>query len=303
MRRIVGVAAIAAGLFLVAVPIATDLFDRTRGAERTFEAMHDLICSPSRALPLPAATSARSPQPARSSNGELIPGLAGRLDVTPEQFKALIARRYPDVATASERIPGYLMFVGPTIDALDENREEFEARRVAARGRAADHLGAVAVRDPRRAGRRGGRPRCCACRARARSRWSRCSGQPPSPCRSSSGTPSKASDARAVGDIARGGLSQQGADTAEEIVDRAREDGPAGARRDGAGHRAPARCDAVGSGGRARRATTPPSRCCWRDGRRSPRARRARSSQPRSRPWSTTSHRPTRRRCSSCRGW
>ena len=66
MRRIVGVAAIAAGLFLVAVPIATDLFDRTRGAERTFEAMHD-SSSPSRALPLPAATSARSPQPARSS--------------------------------------------------------------------------------------------------------------------------------------------------------------------------------------------------------------------------------------------
>ena len=135
----------------------------------------------------------------------------------PEQFKAQIAKEYPDVATASERIPGYLMFVGPTIDALDQNREEFEAgeslpgaslpitsapwlflllgglvvgagvlvlREPGPRGlTAVAVLGAVAIAVPL-----------------------------------ALGVPSKAQDARTVGDIARGGLSQQGADKAEEIV-------------------------------------------------------------------------------------
>ena len=50
MRRIAGLAAIATGLFLIAVPFATDLFDRTLGAERTFAAMHDFVSEPGIAL-------------------------------------------------------------------------------------------------------------------------------------------------------------------------------------------------------------------------------------------------------------
>ena len=215
MRRLVGIAAIAAGLFLFAVPFATDLFDRTRGADRTFEAMHDFVSEPG--IALARRNFGTVSAAGEELNGELIPGLARRLDVTPDEFKEQIGREYPDIATASERIPGYLMFVGPTIDALDENREKFEAgeslpgaalpitsapwlflvlgglfagagvltlRTPGSRGLAVVAvLGAAAVILPL-----------------------------------ALSIPSKAQDARDVGDIARGGLSQEGADTAEEIV-------------------------------------------------------------------------------------
>ena len=215
MRRIAGLAAVATGLFLFAVPFATDLFDRTRGADRTFAAMHDFVSEPGIALARRnfGTVSAAGGQ----LNGELIPGLARRLGVTPERFKAQIAKEYPDVATASERIPGYLMFVGPTIDALDENREEFEAGEslpgaslpitsapwlFLILGTLVVGAGVVVLRVPG--------PRGLTAVAVL--------GVAAIALPLALGIPSKARDARDVGDIARGGLSQQGADTAEEIV-------------------------------------------------------------------------------------
>jgi len=215
MRRIARLAAVAIGLFLLAVPFATDLFDRTRGADRTFEAMHDFVSEPGIAVARRnfGTVSAGGAE----FNGKLLPGLARQLDVSPARLKAQLVSDYPDVAKGSENIPGYLEFVGPTIDALDDNREEFEAaeslpgaslpitsapwlflvlggltvgagvlvlRMPGTRGLAAVAvLGAVAIAVPL-----------------------------------AMSVPSKASDARDLGDIARGGLSQQGADKAEEIV-------------------------------------------------------------------------------------
>jgi hypothetical protein len=215
MRRFVGAATIAVGLFLIAVPFATDLFDRTRGADRTFDAMHDFVSEPGIALARRNfGTVAAAGQ---ELNGELIPGLGRRLDVTPERFKAQIGRDYPDVATASERIPGYLMFVGPTIDALDEGRDEFEAGEALpgaalpitsapwlflVLGGLVAGAGVLVLRTPGKTGLTAVAVLGAAAVAL--------------PLALS--IPSKASDARAVGDIARGGLSQQGADTAEEIV-------------------------------------------------------------------------------------
>jgi len=215
MRRIVGVAAIAAGLFLIAVPFATDLFDRTRGAEHTFDAMHDFVSEPG--IAVARRNFGTVAAAGRELNGELIPGLARRLDVTPERFKAQIAREYPDIATASERIPGYLMFVGPTIDALDENREEFEAGEslpgaglpitsapwlFLILGGLVAGAGVLVLRTPGRSGLTAVAVLGAAAVALPLAL----------------AIPSKASDARDLGDIARGGLSQQGADTAEEIV-------------------------------------------------------------------------------------
>jgi hypothetical protein len=215
MRRIVGVATIAVGLFLIAVPFATDLFDRTRGAERTFEAMHDFVSEPG--IALARRNFGTVSAAGRELNGELIPGLARRVGETPERFKAQITRDYPDVATASERIPGYLMFVGPTIDALDENRDEFEAGEslpgaglpitsapwlFLVLGGLVSGAGVLVLRGPARHGLAAvavlGVAAVVLPLALA--------------------IPSKASDARELGDIARGGLSQPGADTAEEIV-------------------------------------------------------------------------------------
>ena len=248
MRRFVGVATIAVGLFLIAVPFATDLFDRTRGAERTFEAMHDFVSEPGIEL---ARRNFGTVAPAgRELNGELIPGLARRLDVTPEQFKTQIAREYPDIATASERIPGYLMFVGPTIDALDENREEFEAGEslpgaalpitsapwlFLILGGLVTGAGVLVLRCRARAPRRGGRPR------RRRHRPAARAEHPVEGVRRAHRRRHRARRALPAGRRHRGGDR-----------DGARQDGPAGPWRDGARHRARARRDAVGRPGRAR---------------------------------------------------
>src|SRR3954447_26233508 len=124
MRKVVAVAAIVGGLFLVAVPFATDLFDRTRGAERTFDTMRGLVSEPG------IAVARRNFGTVKAGGdeflGEALPGLAHRLGTTPEGLTVQIKRDFPDVATGAERIPSYLAFVGPTVDALDANRARFE---------------------------------------------------------------------------------------------------------------------------------------------------------------------------------
>jgi hypothetical protein len=124
MRRVVAVAAIVAGLGLIAVPFATSLFDRTRGAERTFDAMRGTVSESG------IAVARRDFGVVTAAGDELlnvvVPALARRLDMTPQEFQALLASDFPKIARAAEKIPGYIAFVGPTIDALDANREEFE---------------------------------------------------------------------------------------------------------------------------------------------------------------------------------
>src|SRR3954451_21140651 len=124
MRRIVPIAAIVSGLFLVAVPFATDLFDRTRGAERTFDTMRELVSEPG------IAVARRNFGTVKAGGeqflGEAVPGLVHRLGTTPEALQAQLKTQFPDIATGAERIPQYLQFVGPTIDALDANRTRFE---------------------------------------------------------------------------------------------------------------------------------------------------------------------------------
>ncbi|HEV2813057.1 MAG TPA: hypothetical protein VGW10_07390, partial [Solirubrobacteraceae bacterium] len=124
MRRVVAVASIACGLALIAVPFATSLFERTRGAERTFDAMRETVSEP-------GIAQARRNFGVVSAAGaevrsELVPGLARRLGIGERDLLALLANDFPDIARGVERIPAYLEFVGPTIDALDANRDAFE---------------------------------------------------------------------------------------------------------------------------------------------------------------------------------
>jgi hypothetical protein len=213
MHRVVAIVSIACGLGLIAVPFATSLFDRTRGAERTFDAMRETVSEPG------IAVARRNFGVVRAGGTEFldkaVPRLAARLDMTPDEFQALLASDFPRVARGAQSIPGYLQFVGPTIDALDANRAEFDnadslpgaglpitsapwlilllgggfvaAGAVALRGGTLLPVGALAVAAVA--------------------------------VPLALGIPGKAQDARTVGDIARGGLSAQGAATAGEIVD------------------------------------------------------------------------------------
>src|SRR3954447_6241795 len=216
MRRIIAVVAIVGGLFLVAVPFATDLFDRTRGAERTFDTMRGLVSEPG------IAVARRNFGTVKAGGdeflGRAVPGLAHRLGVSPATLQAQIKRDFPDVAVGAERIPSYLRFVGPTVNALDANRGRFERADALPGlnlpltaapwmfillGAALVGAGAYGLRS---SGPRALVPVACV---------AACAVALPLAL----GIPGKAKDARAVGDIARGGLSAQGATKAQEIVD------------------------------------------------------------------------------------
>ena len=215
MRRFAAVVAMVAGLFFIVVPFATSLFDRTEGAEATFDAMRGFVSEPG------IYVAKRNYRTVKAGGEQFlnkaVPGLTRRLDLTPKEFNRLLERDFPRVARGAEAIPGYLEFVGPTIVALDTNRDKFESAdslpgaglpitatpwlflllgvllvgtgwfALVSRERSAlvpiAGLGILAVALPL-----------------------------------ALGNPGKARDARDIGDIARPGLSAEGAKTAEQIV-------------------------------------------------------------------------------------
>jgi hypothetical protein len=216
MRRAVGIVSILVGLALIVTPFATKMFERTRGAEVTFNAMRGLVSEEGIAI-------ARRNYGITKAGGEQFvneaePGLAKRLDLSSEEFQALLQRDFPRIARGAERLPTYLGFVGPTIVALDANRDEF--RNADALPGANLPLTAapwlILILGVLMVG-------AGVFALLVRGRWAL------APVVAVAtigvvvplalGIPSKARDARDVGDIARGGLSQKGADTAVEIVD------------------------------------------------------------------------------------
>jgi hypothetical protein len=216
MRRFVAVAAIVGGLLLVAVPFATDLFDRTGGAERTFDTMRGLVSEPGIAVARRNFGTVKAG--GEEFAGKAIPGLAHRLGTTPAALQAEIRRDFPDVATGAERLPQYLQFVGPTIDALDANRHSFQEADslpglnlpLTAAPWMFILLGAGLVGAGAYALRSGARHPLVPVAVLAAAAVA---------LPFALGIPAKARDARDVGDIARGGLSAAGAAKAQEIVD------------------------------------------------------------------------------------
>jgi hypothetical protein len=215
MRRIAAITAVVLGIGMLAVPFATDLWNRTDGAEVTFDAMRGLVSKD-------GIASARRDFGTVKDGGtqfltQVRPGLARQLGLNQAQFDALVAQRYPDIARGAQQIPGYLQFVGPTIDALDAKRPQFEnADKLpllglplsaspwlfVALGGLLVGTGALALVSARR--------------------WALIAmlgvGVAAVALPVAFGIPGKARDARDVGDVARGGLSQAGADKATEIV-------------------------------------------------------------------------------------
>lgn len=215
MRRIVAVVAIVIGIGMLAVPFTTKLWDRTDGAEVTFDAMRGFVSEDGIAL-------ARQNFGTVKAGGtqflqEVRPALAKQLGLSPAQFDRLVAQRYPDIARGAQSIPEYLQFVGPNIDALDAKRPEFEdadslpllGLPVSASPWLFVALGVLLVGSGAFALRTRSRVGVAAILA---------IGLAAVAMPLAFGIPDKARDARDVGDIARGGLSQPGADKAREIV-------------------------------------------------------------------------------------
>lgn len=215
MRRRIAVVAIVTGVGLAVTPFATSLFNRTSGTERTFDVMRPLVSPPG--LALAHRNFGIVDAGGRQFAGEVVPALAKRLGMSGPEFDRFVAAQFPDVAVGLREIPGYLTFVGPTIDALDANRTNFKHADalpglglpisaspwlILALGAAVTAAGVAMLRT----------------RGRAAPAALLGVGVLAVALPLAFSLPSRASDARAVGDVARAGLSQKGADTAERIV-------------------------------------------------------------------------------------
>jgi hypothetical protein len=215
MRRIVAIAAIAIGVGLLVVPVATHLWSRTDGAEVTFDTMRPLVSEEGIAL-------AHENFGIVQAGGtqfldEVKPATAKRFGVSATRLDAVLAEDYPAISKGGGAIPGYLQFVGPTIDSLDAGRDEFQA---------ADDLPGlglpITIVPWLFVGLGAGLLGAGALALVTSRRWPIVAilalglGAVVVPL--ALGIPGKARDARDIGDVARPGLSQQGADTAGEIV-------------------------------------------------------------------------------------
>lgn len=215
MRKVVAVAAIVIGVGMLIVPFATSLWSRTDGAEVTFDTMRPLVSEEGIAL-------AHKNFGTVEAGGtqfleEVKPATAKQFGVSDARLDAVLAQNYPAISKGAQAIPGYLEFVGPTIDSLDAGRDEFKAADdipglglpitivpwlFVGLGAGLLGAGALALATPRK--------------------WPvvviLALGLGAVIVPLALGIPGKARDARDIGDVARPGLSQQGADTAGEIV-------------------------------------------------------------------------------------
>src|SRR3954447_6701293 len=117
MRKIAAIAAIVIGAGMLVVPVATKLWSRTDGAEVTFDTMRPLVSDQGLAL------AHRNFGVVQAGGTQFLAGVepatAKQFGVSGAELNASLATNYPDIARGAKSIPGYLNFVGPTIDSLD----------------------------------------------------------------------------------------------------------------------------------------------------------------------------------------
>lgn len=215
MRRIVSLAAVLVGIGLVGLPFATHLFARTTAAERTFDRFRPLMSHQglAGARRLYDTTAAGGTELANRA----VPTFARDLHMSPAQFNGFVAQNFPAVGSGVRSVPGIVTFVAPIVSGLEREEGDFrEADSLPALGLPltatpwiALGLGALLIA----VGVLG---------LRARRRDASlvilviAVGMVVAPLALS--LPAKTRDARRLGDVARSGLSAQGAKKALDDV-------------------------------------------------------------------------------------
>jgi hypothetical protein len=125
MQRITATVVALAGLVLIAVPFGLRLFDRADDAEDTTDRFRHMMSEE-------GLIELRSDFETVKAGGielieEAAPRFARDLGMTDEEFAAFLAENFPAVALAIEEIPGVIEFVDPVIGSLEEDAEEYRS--------------------------------------------------------------------------------------------------------------------------------------------------------------------------------
>jgi len=125
MRRITAVIVIAIGLGLIVVPFALSLFSRTRSAEQVTDRFRHMMSAE-------GLVELRTDFETVRGTGEeliqdLIPRLAVEFGMSEVELRRLIEEQFPAVATGVREVPAVLDFVDPVIDTLEADATEFRS--------------------------------------------------------------------------------------------------------------------------------------------------------------------------------
>jgi hypothetical protein len=126
VSRVVAVVAVVLGVALIVVTLALSMFSRTDGAQKVVDAFRVNPMSQQGLRTLRADFVVVRAGGVQLVNG-LAPTLARQLGLSPAQFEAYLKAKFPAVATAVAKIPGYNTYVGAYIPRLEANRKNFEA--------------------------------------------------------------------------------------------------------------------------------------------------------------------------------
>ena len=124
MRRIAAVAAVLAGLVLIATPIASSLFSRSKSAQQLADGVRTAMTKQALAADRSSLELLRGAL--SELNGPPRSRLARALGQSPQQFSASITS-FPDVAAGLRELPrGFVPHSGRVLSTLEQNRTRFE---------------------------------------------------------------------------------------------------------------------------------------------------------------------------------
>lgn len=125
MRRITGVIAIALGVGLIAVPFALSLFSRTAAAERVTDRFRHMMSEEGLVELRTDFETVRGT--GEELIGSLLPRLADDLGMSEDELSEFLQAEFPATATGVAEVPGVLTFVDPVIDTLEADAARFRA--------------------------------------------------------------------------------------------------------------------------------------------------------------------------------
>ena len=125
VRRVAAAVAIVLGIALVAIPIASSLFSRSRSAHRLADDVRPAMTKPA------LATAEKDKETVRAAvdefNGPTLRQAAQAFGESPRQFSALLRKKFPEVAAGSRVLPVGVAHGDAILKVLERNRAKFDS--------------------------------------------------------------------------------------------------------------------------------------------------------------------------------
>jgi hypothetical protein len=123
MRRIAAVTAIVLGVALIATPIASSLFSRSRSAHRLANDVRPAMSK--RALATAEADKEVVKAAVTEFTGPTLVEVSRAYGQSPRQFSAFLQKNFPDVAAGARVLPGGVAHGDAILKVLEKNRARF----------------------------------------------------------------------------------------------------------------------------------------------------------------------------------